>query len=115
MNFDRYTERAQQVLQLAQETAIRMGHQQIDGEHVHYALATQEDGLIPRLINFMGGDPDLYAKDVEYELKKSPGRRFEQPIYTRRAGSARLCLKLRTRQKTSRMNMWASNIFTLRF
>ena len=72
MNFDRYTERAQQVLQLAQETAIRMGHQQIDGEHVHYALATQEDGLIPRLISFMGGDPDLYAKDVEYELKKIP-------------------------------------------
>ena len=30
MNFDRYTERQQQVLQLAQETAIRMGHQQID-------------------------------------------------------------------------------------
>lgn len=72
MNFDRYTERAQQVLQLAQETAIRMGHQQIDGEHVHYALATQEDGLIPRLISFMGGAPDLYAKDVEYELKKIP-------------------------------------------
>lgn len=72
MNFDRYTERAQQIIQLAHETAIRMGHQQIDGEHLHYALITQVDGLIPRLVSVMDVDLSLYANDVERELKKIP-------------------------------------------
>ena len=66
-------------------------------EHVR-TLATQ-DSLIPRLINFMGGDPDLYAKDVEYELKKSPGRRFGSSQYIRDAQVQRDYVKLRTRIK----------------
>ena len=56
----------------AQETAVRMGHQQVDGEHIHYALAAQQDGLIPKLLGYMGADTALYVKDVENELNKLP-------------------------------------------
>ncbi|MFZ5974857.1 MAG: ATP-dependent chaperone ClpB [Bacillota bacterium] len=72
MNFEKFTEKAQAAAISAQEIAIRMGHQELTGEHIHLALATQQDGLIPRLLGYMGHDIDLYAKDVEAELDKLP-------------------------------------------
>ena len=47
MELDRFTEKAMGSVAAAQETAVRMGHQQIEGEHIHLALAVQQDGLIP--------------------------------------------------------------------
>jgi ATP-dependent Clp protease ATP-binding subunit ClpB len=72
MDFDRFTEKAQQAMSSAQEIALRMNHQQVDGEHLHLALLNQEDGLIPRLISFMEGNPSLVAGDVEAALEKLP-------------------------------------------
>jgi ATP-dependent Clp protease ATP-binding subunit ClpB len=72
MNFEKFTEKAQAAAVAAQEAAVRFGHQEITGEHLHYALATQQDGLIPRLLGYMGHDTALYAKDVENELSRLP-------------------------------------------
>jgi len=72
MDIDKFTEKAQAAISAAQDIAVRMGHQQVDGEHIHLALATQEDGLIPKLIGYMGHDIRLYAKDIEMELEKLP-------------------------------------------
>ena len=72
MNIDKFTEKAQAAVSAAQDIAVRMGHQQVDGEHIHLALAAQEDGLIPKLIGYMGQDIQLYAKDIESELEKLP-------------------------------------------
>jgi ATP-dependent Clp protease ATP-binding subunit ClpB len=52
MNIENFTQRAKDAISSAQETAIRYQHQQVDGEHLHYALITQENGLIPRLLAF---------------------------------------------------------------
>ncbi|MDP4094736.1 MAG: ATP-dependent chaperone ClpB [Bacillota bacterium] len=72
MNMDRFTEKAQETIFEAQNIAVRMGHQQLDGEHIHLALVSQEDGLIPKLIGYMGLDVLLYSKDLENELEKLP-------------------------------------------
>lgn len=72
MELDRFTEKAQAALSAAQDIAVRMGHQQIDGEHIHHALAVQEDGLIPKLVGYMGLDPALYAKELENDLERLP-------------------------------------------
>lgn len=72
MNIDKYTEKAQLAIQGAQEIAIRMGNQEIDGEHLHYALVYQEEGLILRLINYMGIEVNIYKKDLLDELEKLP-------------------------------------------
>lgn len=72
MNLEKFTERAQAAIGTSQEIAIKKGHQQLDGEHLHYALATQEDGLIPKLISYMGQDVEWYAADLEKELSKIP-------------------------------------------
>lgn len=73
MDIDKFTEKAQEALNSAQETALRMKHQQVDAEHLHLALLTQENGLIPRLISFMGLNINLLISDVERELQKQPG------------------------------------------
>jgi len=72
MDMEKLTEKAQQAVQSSQEIALRMGHQQVDGEHIHLALLTQEDGLIPKLIGFMGENVALVIKDVEKELERLP-------------------------------------------
>ncbi|HOJ09371.1 MAG TPA: ATP-dependent chaperone ClpB [Clostridiales bacterium] len=72
MNIDKYTEKAQQVIVASQDIALRMGHSQIDGEHIHFAMLKQEDGLIPRLIGIMGENIDLVANDMQKELDIIP-------------------------------------------
>ena len=72
MDLDRFTDKAQEALGNAQEIALRMQHQQVDGEHLHMALLTQEEGLIPRLISFMGINIELLIDDVQKELDKQP-------------------------------------------
>ncbi len=73
MDMDKFTEKAQEALNSAQEIALRMKHQQVDAEHLHLALLTQDNGLIPRLISFMGLNINLLISDVEKELQKQPG------------------------------------------
>ncbi|HPV01278.1 MAG TPA: ATP-dependent chaperone ClpB [Clostridiales bacterium] len=72
MDMDRFTEKAQQAIGNAQEIALRMNHQQVDAEHLHMALLTQEDGLIPKLISYMGINAGLLIRDVQKELDKLP-------------------------------------------
>ena len=72
MDMDRFTDKAQEAIGAAQEIALRMNHQQVDGEHLHMALLTQSDGLIPWLISFSGVDIGLLISDVQRELDKLP-------------------------------------------
>jgi ATP-dependent Clp protease ATP-binding subunit ClpB len=72
MNLEKFTEKAQEAVAATQDIALRLGHQQLDGEHIHYALVKDEDGLIPKLIGYMGLDIALYTKDVEALLDKIP-------------------------------------------
>ena len=72
MNLDKLTEKALAAVTTAQEIAIRRNHQQIDGAHIHMALISQQDGLIPKLLGAMGVDIAAYTADVEAELNKLP-------------------------------------------
>jgi len=72
MDMDKFTDKAQEAIGTAQEIALRKNHQQVDGEHLHMALLTQEEGLIPRLLSFMGINNELMIKDVQKELDKQP-------------------------------------------
>lgn len=72
MELDRYTEKAMAAVATAQEIALRLGNQQVDGEHIHMALVSQQDGLIPRLLGYMGIDQAAYMQDLEAELSKLP-------------------------------------------
>ncbi|TVM32569.1 ATP-dependent chaperone ClpB [Oceanidesulfovibrio marinus] len=72
MDLSKLTQKSQEALGVAQETAVRMGHQSVDAEHLLLALATQENGLVPRILEKAGYDAGAYAKAVEEELAKMP-------------------------------------------
>ena len=72
MNFDQFTKKAVEAIGTAQETALRKGNQEIETEHIHLALAAQSDGLIPKLLSYMGCDVNAYIQDVETLIEKIP-------------------------------------------
>ncbi|MFZ7131578.1 MAG: ATP-dependent chaperone ClpB [Eubacteriales bacterium] len=72
MNMDRLTEKAQLAISGAQESALRMGNPELEGEHLHWSLINQEDGLIPRLIQYLDVDINIYKQDMQGELDKIP-------------------------------------------
>ena len=52
MDLSKTTQKVQEALQQAQVKALRYGHQEVDAEHVLFALLDQEGGLVPRLIDY---------------------------------------------------------------
>lgn len=72
MNLEKYTEKAQEAIVGAQQWAIRLDHQQVDGEHLAMALVDQEDGLIPRLLWVLGVNPNDIAAELKKELERLP-------------------------------------------
>src|SRR5262245_24924811 len=72
MDINRLTEKAQEALQSAQGRAARMGHQQVEVEHVLLALLEQEPGLAVSILRKADVDVDRLKKAVERELEKVP-------------------------------------------
>ncbi len=72
MNFEKFTDRAQEAVVEAQQLAIKLDHQQVEGEHLHMAFLEQEDGLIPKLLQLCGVDSELLKKELYQELDKFP-------------------------------------------
>ncbi len=72
MNFDKYTQNAQAAVSAAQEIAISNGQQQLEGEHLHLALLQQQDGLVPKLLTYMGLDVNTLIRQVQGEIDKLP-------------------------------------------
>ncbi len=72
MNIDKYTQNAQSAVIDCQNIAVEEGNQQLDGEHLHLALLMQKDGLIPKLLKFMGVNTGEVIGAVQAEIDKLP-------------------------------------------
>src|SRR5688572_7247752 len=72
MDLNRLTEKAQEALRAAQSGATRLGHQQIDVEHLLLAMLQQEGGLAKSILDKSAVDPDLVRTRVEAELARLP-------------------------------------------
>lgn len=84
MMFGRFTERAQKVLALAQEEAIRLGHNNIGTEHVLLGLVREGEGIAAKALYGLGLGSDKIQKEVENLIGK--GQDTAQTIhYTPRA------------------------------
>ena len=66
------TQKSQEALHDAQTKALRLGHSEVDGEHLLLALLDQPDGLVPRLLATAGADPDRLRPELEAELGRRP-------------------------------------------
>ncbi|WP_342043488.1 ATP-dependent protease ATP-binding subunit ClpC [Bacillus sp. OTU2372] len=84
MMFGRFTERAQKVLALAQEEAIRLGHNNIGTEHVLLGLVREGEGIAAKALYGLGLGSEKIQKEVENLIGK--GQETSQTIhYTPRA------------------------------
>ncbi|MBK9139461.1 MAG: ATP-dependent chaperone ClpB [Verrucomicrobia bacterium] len=72
MDLNQFTEKSQAALQDAQAIATRNQHQAVDAEHLALALATQEGGLVPRLLERLKVSPDLAKAKLEEEIARLP-------------------------------------------
>lgn len=72
MDFNRFTEKTQEALQAANEYAVNHGHQQVDVEHLLWALLGQEDGSAAMTLHKAGADLGKVRARVEEELKRRP-------------------------------------------
>ena len=72
MDIRKFTEKSQQAIGAAQELSARMGHQQIDVEHLALALVLQHDGLVPRILQKAKVTPKLYEEALTAELNRRP-------------------------------------------
>lgn len=84
MMFGRFTERAQKVLALAQEEAVRLGHNNIGTEHILLGLIREGEGIAAKALVALG----LGLEKIQDEVESLIGRGQEQPTnfaYTPRA------------------------------
>jgi len=72
MDFNKLTQKSQEAFAEAQNKAVTHGHVEVDGEHLLWALLSQEDGLVPRLLQRMDLQPDTLKRAVEEELGRRP-------------------------------------------
>ncbi|WP_320048038.1 ATP-dependent chaperone ClpB [uncultured Ilyobacter sp.] len=69
---DKYTEKSVLAINDAHNYALKYKHTNIKPEHLALALMTQNDGLIPRLLEKMGLNLNSLVKEVQNELDKYP-------------------------------------------
>ncbi len=72
MDMNRFTQKCQEALHDAQAQAVRLGHTEIDGEHLLWALCKQEGGLIGRLFQKMNRPADVVLAELERHLSQRP-------------------------------------------
>ncbi|MFE9768211.1 ATP-dependent chaperone ClpB [Streptomyces sp. NPDC005808] len=72
MDMNRLTQKSQEALQEAQTIAGRLNQTEVDGEHLLLALLDQPDGLVPRLVEQTGADPQALRSALSTELARRP-------------------------------------------
>jgi ATP-dependent Clp protease ATP-binding subunit ClpB len=72
MDVNHMTEKVQEALGTGQRMAVRLGHQQVDVEHLLAALLEQENGLAGGIIEKAGGSPGDFLKRIRAELNRLP-------------------------------------------
>ena len=61
----KFTKKAQEALQIANETAVELGHNYIGTEHILYGLAKETDGVAGRVLETQGVPADAVISKIE--------------------------------------------------
>ena len=72
VRFEKFTLKAQEAVQSAQDIAARHDHQQIEPLHLLGALVAQQDGVVSPLLARLGVRPDTLAGEIETRLGRIP-------------------------------------------
>jgi len=69
MNFNNYTIKSQETIQLAQQLAQGYGHNQIENEHIFKALFEVDENVLPFLLKKLNSNIDILKQLLEKQLE----------------------------------------------
>lgn len=72
MNFNNYTTKSQETIQLAQEIAQGFSHNQIENEHIFKALADVDENVLPFLLKKLNINTVIITQILEKQLESLP-------------------------------------------
>ena len=72
MNAEKYTTKVREALEAAQNVARHHGQQQIDVEHLLFALVKDSQGLVPNLFSKMGAGTGPLTARLEQAINDKP-------------------------------------------
>ena len=72
MNANRFTQKTMEAVQAAQQLAVEYQNQALEPQHLLAALANQQDGLIPQLLEQMGVQPQNFAQAAMEKVSLLP-------------------------------------------
>ena len=70
MNINKFTQKSLQAVNDLEKIAYQFGNQEVEQEHLLYALLNQEESLIKKLIEKMEIQPQYFANSVESAIEK---------------------------------------------
>jgi ATP-dependent Clp protease ATP-binding subunit ClpB len=94
MRLDKFTLKAQEAVQAAQNLAAERNHQEITPEHLLHALLEQHEGIVIPVLQRLGVDVSTVRSAVEKELDKVPqvygaaGQAYASPTFESVLGAA---------------------------
>ncbi len=72
MNMNKLTEKAQEAVLAAQKLAEERNHNQIEPEHLLYALLDQAEGVVPEIMRRLGISPEATKQQLQADLNRLP-------------------------------------------
>ena len=79
MNIQKFTQKSIEAVSGCEKIAVEYGNQEIEQEHLLYALMTIEDSLISRLVEKMGVDTSSFVTRIEQGIGKRTKVQGGQP------------------------------------
>ena len=79
MNISKFTQKSVEAVQSCEKIASDYGNQELEQEHLLFALLTIEDSLILKLVEKMGIDKPSFIKRVEQGINKRTKVQGAQP------------------------------------
>ena len=70
--FDKFTEKAQEVLTNSYQILMEARHSQLDVEHILMAMLQQKDGITPQVLERLAADENLVRRAVQDKLDVTP-------------------------------------------
>lgn len=88
MNTEKYTQKSLEALSSAQSIAMQNSNQQVEQEHILYALLSQNGGLIPSLVTSIGADLNSLLSKLQTQIGSLPQVQGGDMYYSQSAFAA---------------------------
>tara|TARA_R110000796_G_scaffold252619_2_gene388814 strand:- start:57454 stop:60054 length:2601 start_codon:yes stop_codon:yes gene_type:complete len=86
MNINNFTIKSQEAVQLAQQLAQEIGHQQIENEHIFKAISQVDENVLPFILKKLNVNNTLLSQILEKELESLPKVSGGDLVFSREAG-----------------------------